>query len=221
MSQPSIPCSEFDDQEAQYRAFCRQDGMRRYNRAWECFIQKARSMIINQIRQRIRNVVATESDEVAEDIFHEQLGRFSERIAAGRFSDPATRQVKFTTILYQMCSMAAIDRYRQETFRTTNTMDWTGADWNPTLTDPQASVEEALMDDETSRHYQKILRQAVEQLPQQQRIAIELSYFQELSDKEVAERMQSDIRNVYNLKYKAIKQLRQSGALNMLSSDGI
>ena len=193
--------------------------MRRHHRAWECFINKARAMVLGQIRHRIQHVISTETEETTEDIFSDQLSRFSERIAAGRFDDPENRKAKFTTVLYQMCNAAAIDRYRQESARLTNPTDWSGVDWNPTISDTEVSSDELLMADIRNRRYQEALRRAVDQLPEQQRIAIELAYFDELPDKDIAEQMQSNIRNVYNLKYKAIKRLRESGDLNDLTSD--
>ena len=215
----TIPCQDFDDQEVLYRALRRLDGMRRHHRAWECFINKARAMMLHQIRHRIHQVVRVGTDEATEDIFSDQLSRFSERVAAGRFDDPETRKTKFTTILYQMCNAAAIDRYRLESSRPTTPTDWTGVDWNPALTDPQAGSDELLITDTRNRHHQEALRRAVDQLPEQQRVAIELAYFEELPDAAIAEQMQSNIRNVYNLKYKAIKRLRESGDLNDLTND--
>lgn len=109
-------------------------------------------------------------------------------------------KAKFTTWLYRVVSNQALDEKRKRSF--------TSLPENYDQEDTAPNAEEKLEKD----HRKDQMIQAIETLPEKQRIAVMLTYFDELSNAETAEVMNISVKALESLLVRGRKQLRNSVA---------
>lgn len=130
----------------------------------------------------------TVAEDLVQDVFMEVWRR------AHAF-DPSRGTVR-TWLLVRLRSRA-LDRLRSATHRREVTVDDVAPrEAAPTAEDPELSPDRAMV------------RQVIQQLPEDQRLVIELSYFQGLSSSEIAEQMGSPIGTVKSRTAAALAKLR-------------
>jgi RNA polymerase sigma-70 factor (ECF subfamily) len=130
----------------------------------------------------------TVAEDLVQDVFMEVWRR------AHAF-DPSRGTVR-TWLLVRLRSRA-LDRLRSATHRREVMVDDVAPrEAAPTAEDPELSPDRAMV------------RQVIQQLPEDQRLVIELSYFQGLSSSEIAEQMGSPIGTVKSRTAAALAKLR-------------
>lgn len=130
----------------------------------------------------------TVAEDLVQDVFMEVWRR------AHGF-DPSRGSVR-TWLLVRLRSRA-LDRLRSAQYRREVSVDDVGPrEAASTHEDPELSPDRALV------------REAIQQLPEDQRVVIELSYFQGLSSSEIAEHMGSPIGTVKSRTAAALGKLR-------------
>lgn len=141
------------------------------------------------------------SEDLVQDVFMEVWRR------AAAF-DPSRGSVK-TWLLVRLRSRA-LDRLRSAQHRREVATDEVAPrEAAPVAEDPELSPDRALV------------RQAIEQLPDEQRLVIELSYFQGLSSSEIAERMGSPLGTVKSRTAAALSKLRAAMTVVEQQSGGL
>jgi len=106
-------------------------------------------------------------------------------------------RAKFSTWLYRVVTNRCIDLYRQP--RTDN------VDAVPEPIDTQPDVVSTMHRDEVTR----MLESAMQRLPEQQRVAVILSYHENMSNGEIAEVMDTTVAAVESLLKRGRQQLRE------------
>jgi len=106
-------------------------------------------------------------------------------------------RAKFSTWLYRVVTNRCIDLYRQP--RTEN------VDAVPEPTDTQPDAVSAMYRDEVTQ----MLESAMQRLPEQQRVAVILSYQENMSNGEIAEVMDTTVAAVESLLKRGRQQLRE------------
>lgn len=134
----------------------------------------------------------TQDIGLAEDIAQESFSKLWRK--AYLWSD--AHQVKFTTWFYRIIVNTAIDYQRKRTEATLSEM--------PDVADPQEQVEK---DYAKKQQKQRILT-ALETLPERQKMALTLCFFQEYSNKEAADMMEISVKALETLLIRGKRQLR-------------
>lgn len=117
---------------------------------------------------------------------------------------------KFSTWLYAIASNLVKDRYRYRTRHPQVSLDAeheaTGGDFHESLSEQRPSPGEVLQAEERA----KMVRRAVEALPEELRVPLVLSEYQELSHAEVGAILKCSAKAVETRLYRARQQLRAS-----------
>ena len=137
----------------------------------------------------------------AEDIVQESFLKLWQRPEIWR----ADRNAKFTTWFYRVVTNLAIDYARKKK----NTK---GSDVLDRITDKSAGQQDIVEADEQ----QKILERAIAQLPERQRVALNLCFYEDLSNKEAAEIMDVGVKALESLLMRA-----KAGLKDSLTRDGL
>ncbi len=133
------------------------------------------------------------SQDEAEDIVQEAFLKLWQRPEIWK----SDRNAKFTTWFYRIVTNLAIDHLRKKK----NTKDSSELE---RITDDSASAHDVMEGDEQSR----ALEQAIQQLPERQKIALNLCFYEELSNKEAAEIMDIGVKALESLLMRAKSGLR-------------
>lgn len=124
----------------------------------------------------------------AEDIVQEAFLKLWQRPEIWK----ADKGAKFTTWFYRVVTNLAIDYARKKK----NTKGFEVLD---RITDDSASQQDAMEVDQQ----QQMLEQAIQELPERQRIALNLCFYEELSNKEAAEIMEVGVKALESLLMRA------------------
>lgn len=117
----------------------------------------------------------------------------------------SSKGVKFTTWFYRVVSNVAIDRIRKRK------RFWVTDDFDSHASQTQGT-EESLID----REQQFLLEQAIQRLPEKQRLALNLCFYEGVSNKEAAEIMGVGVKAIESLLMRAKSKLK-----DMLVRDNI
>ncbi len=117
----------------------------------------------------------------------------------------SSKGVKFTTWFYRVVSNVAIDRIRKRK------RFWVTDDFDSHASQTQGA-EESLVD----REQQFLLEQAIQRLPEKQRLALNLCFYEGVSNKEAAEIMGVGVKAIESLLMRAKAKLK-----DMLVRDNI
>lgn len=109
----------------------------------------------------------------------------------------ASKGVKFTTWFYRVVSNVAIDAARKK-------KPQVGAEIVDLMADGAAGADEMLVMDEQ----QRALEDAIQELPERQKIALNLCFYEGLSNKEAAEVLGVGVKAVESLLMRAKKALK-------------
>ncbi len=126
----------------------------------------------------------------AEDVTQEAMLRLW-KIAP----DWRTGEAKISTWLYRVASNLCTDRLRKRR--------GVGLDQAPEIADETPSVETVLMNADRGQ----ALRIAIDKLPERQKLAIDLRHFQELSNPEIGEILETSVEAVESLLSRARRSL--------------
>jgi RNA polymerase sigma-70 factor (ECF subfamily) len=113
---------------------------------------------------------------------------------------------KFTTWLYRIATHLALNHLRDSKHdRLHVRADSAEEDRAPVqLVSPEASAEQKMLAEDRSRR----IRQAIDSLPEKQRLAVILHKYQELDYKQIAELLESSESSVKSLLFRAYETLR-------------
>ena len=109
-------------------------------------------------------------------------------------------KVSLKTYLFMVGKSKAIDRMRKKSTRTALPLEEVAC-----RSDDEAELERLVLDSEKKRR----IKQAIDSLNEQMRIAIHLAYFENMSYKEIAKVMKIKLKQVDNLLYRAKKELKE------------
>lgn len=135
------------------------------------------------------------SDSGAEDVAQEAFVRVWRHAPSWRTEGEA--EAKFTTWLYKIVLNLVIDEKRKRTF--------VAIDAIAEPEDHQRTADRKMEENETAKR----VRTAVQELPDRQREAFILSFYQELSNKETADTMGVTLKALESLLVRARKTLRE------------
>jgi len=165
--------------------------------AFECLFSKHTRAIVNFAYRFVHN------RELAEELAQEVFLRVYEAAAGYKV------QAKFTTWLYRIATNVCLNEVRKPHFRASHqTLD----------PDPERGEEAVVLESERNAEPDKILevqavsdvlRHALGQIPDKQRIAFILNKYQELSYAEVAEVMKTSEKAVKSLIHRAKEALAE------------
>ncbi|MSR64975.1 MAG: sigma-70 family RNA polymerase sigma factor [Verrucomicrobiae bacterium] len=136
---------------------------------------------------------ADEADDVSQEVF----------IKVFRTADLYRPRAKFTTWLFAVANNLATDRLRKRQRRPTVTGEEAESKWEA-VTDHRENPREALC----RKEYTAAVQQAIEQLPADQKTAILLYEFEDMSYAEIAEVMRCSVKSVEARLYRAKDLLR-------------
>ncbi len=134
----------------------------------------------------------TQDISLAEDIAQEAFAKLWRK--AHLWSD--AHQVKFTTWFYRIVVNTAIDHQRKKKEATLAEM--------PDIADQHSHIEK----DYAKKQEREQVLQAMEDLPERQKMALMLCFFQEHSNKEAAEIMEISVKALETLLIRGKRQLR-------------
>jgi len=109
----------------------------------------------------------------------------------------ATKGVKFTTWFYRVVSNVAIDAARKK-------KPQVGTDIVDLMSDPSAAADDVMVVSEQ----QAALESAIQELPERQKMALNLCFYEGLSNKEAAEILGVGVKAVESLLMRAKKALK-------------
>jgi RNA polymerase sigma-70 factor (ECF subfamily) len=135
------------------------------------------------------------STAAAEDVAQEAFIRVWKH--AGDFEAPDKAGAKFTTWLYRIVLNLCIDEKRKKIF--------SGLDDMPEQPDGARNVEERMQQQEQSRR----VKQALSELPERQRAAFVLCFYEEYSNKEAADMLGISVKAIESLLVRSRKSLRE------------
>ncbi len=141
----------------------------------------------------------TYGDSEAEDVAQEVFVRVYRAIAGGRV---LPGRAEFSTWMFQVARNAAIDHLRRRRRRPTEPMADREADGGPASPEPAAPA--SLMARETGAR----IADAVATLPEDQRTALVLAEYEDLSHAAIASVMKTSVKSVELRLYRARKSLR-------------
>lgn len=113
----------------------------------------------------------------------------------------ASRGVKFTTWFYRVVSNVAIDAARKK-------KPQVGTDIVDLMADQSAAADDMIVMDEQ----QRALEEAIQELPERQKMALNLCFYEGLSNKEAAEILGVGVKAVESLLMRAKKALKDKFA---------
>lgn len=131
----------------------------------------------------------------AEDIAQQAFLRVWQH--AGNFEDPAKKGARFSTWLYRIVVNLCIDEKRKRQFDNIDDI--------PDLVDPEPDAEKALRQKEQARR----VRDALQELPERQRTAFVLCFYEGYSNKEAADMLGIGLKAIESLLVRARKHLRE------------
>lgn len=132
----------------------------------------------------------------AEDIAQQAFIRVWQH--AGNFEDPEKKGARFSTWLYRIVVNLCIDEKRKRKFDNIEDL--------PELVDGALDAEKALRQKEQAIR----VREALQQLPERQRMAFVLCFYEGYSNKEAADMMGIGLKAVESLLVRARKFLREA-----------
>lgn len=136
------------------------------------------------------------STALAEDIAQEAFIRVWKN--AARWKDPDQAGAQFSTWLYRIVLNLCIDEKRKARF--------SGIDDMPEQVDPALNAEEGMESAERSGRVQK----ALSELPERQRAAFVLCFYEEYSNKEAADMLGISVKAVESLLVRSRRALKES-----------
>jgi len=167
--------------------------------------REAFSVLVNRYRKPLIHFAYrfTADLGVSEDLTHEVFLKVFQ--AASRYEPTAS----FSTWLYRIATNAALNHRRDNKPQLTRSLDVRhgdeGSDFTCGVRDPRALAEEELIERERVAQ----IRQAVRALPENQRLAVVLTKYQDLSIKEAAEILKLSETSVKSLIFRAYSSLRE------------
>jgi RNA polymerase sigma-70 factor (ECF subfamily) len=167
--------------------------------------REAFSVLVNRYRKPLINFAYrfTADLGVSEDLTHEVFLKVFQ--AASRYESTAS----FSTWLYRIATNTALNHLRDNKPQLTRSLDVRHGDEASDFTfgvrDPRALAEEELIERERVAQ----IRQALRALPENQRLAVVLTKYQDLSIKEAAEILKLSETAVKSLIFRAYSSLRE------------
>jgi RNA polymerase sigma-70 factor, ECF subfamily len=166
--------------------------------AFEYLVQKYRRPIVSFMYRMARNAAAAE--DLAQEVFL--------RVYRSRESYEAT--AKFTTWLYRIATNLAVNHARDtrhERPEVQVSLDEPDEDTGTTLEVPDASLnaEQAIV----RRERMMAIRQKVEALPEQQRLAVIMHKYQQMDYKQISEVLKKSESATKSLLFRAYETLRE------------
>jgi RNA polymerase sigma-70 factor (ECF subfamily) len=166
--------------------------------AFEYLVQKYRRPIVSFMYRMARNAAAAE--DLAQEVFL--------RVYRSRESYEAT--AKFTTWLYRIATNLAVNHARDtrhERPEVQVSLDETDEDTGTTLEVPDSSLnaEQAIV----RRERMMAIRQKVEALPEQQRLAVIMHKYQQMDYKQISEVLKKSESATKSLLFRAYETLRE------------
>jgi RNA polymerase sigma-70 factor, ECF subfamily len=169
-------------------------------RSFELLLQRYRTPLVNFLFRMVR------SREQAEDLAQEVF------IRVYRARDEYVPTAKFTTWLFRIATNLALNSIRDHRYQklemsidapmTTNAED--GDERTYEIADKQETVEQKLVEDARK----KMIRHAIEKLPEKQRVAVLLHKYQELDYAEIAKILSCSESALKSLLFRAYEALR-------------
>ena len=137
------------------------------------------------------------SEEEARDVAQEAF------LKAYRALGGFKREARFSSWLYQIATNLCRDRLRRR--RTRGTVSLEGLEeTGPVIMDPRPGADERLLQLDLGR----VVRRAVEALPEEQRVVVILKEYQELTFLEIAQALDVPLSTVKTRLYRGLGQLR-------------
>ena len=137
---------------------------------------------------------AIEAEDIVQDAFL--------KLWAKPQSFDAGKGVKFTTWFYRVVSNVAIDAARKK-------KPQVGTDIVDLMSDPAAAVDDVMVVNEQ----QEALEAAIQELPERQKMALNLCFYEGVSNKEAAEILGVGVKAVESLLMRAKKALKDKFAV--------
>lgn len=156
-------------------------------RAFETLVERHHQRFYNQVYRWVMN--KSDAEEIVQDAFL--------KLWSGKARWKSDKKARFTTWFYRILYNQAIDVMRTRKHAT--------AELSAEFADGADSVETQIIEDQE----QKALRRAIMELPENQRIAVNLFYFDDLSQKQIAGMMGVSLKALESLLSRAKVQLRQ------------
>jgi len=156
-------------------------------RAFETLVERHHKRFYNQVYRWVMN--KSDAEEIVQDAFL--------KLWSGKARWKSDKKARFTTWFYRILYNQAIDVMR--------TRKHTTAELSAETADGTDSAEKQLIESQE----QKVLHRAIMELPENQRIAVNLFYFDDLSQKQIASLMGVSLKALESLLSRAKVQLRQ------------
>jgi RNA polymerase sigma-70 factor, ECF subfamily len=168
--------------------------------SFELLLQRYRTPLVNFLYRMVR------SREQAEDLAQEVF------IRVYRAREEYVPSAKFTTWLFRIATNLALNSLRDHRYQKMEmsidaplTADVEGGDGRPfEVADKRATVEQDLVEQERK----KMIRRAIEKLPEKQRAAVLLHKYQELDYAEIAKILSCSESALKSLLFRAYEVLR-------------
>lgn len=156
-------------------------------RAFETLVSRYHARFYNQVYRWVMN--RSDAEEIVQDAFL--------KLWSGKAKWKSDKKARFTTWFYRILYNQAIDVLR------TRKRDM--SELSDNITDGADSEETKMIEGQE----QKALRRAILELPENQRIAVNLFYFDDLSQKQIATLMGVSLKALESLLSRAKVQLKQ------------
>lgn len=165
-------------------------------RAFEQLVAKHQQAVIGTIGKMTNH--SPETEDIAQQVFL-RLWK-----AASRYKPKA----KFTTYLFTIARNLVFNDTRKKTRRRELSIDTDEQNWHDSIADPSSSSrpDQSLAEDELRLQ----VDQAVADLPENQRLAVILRRYEQMSYDEIAEVLDTSVSAVKSQLFRARKSLRDS-----------
>jgi RNA polymerase sigma-70 factor (ECF subfamily) len=165
-------------------------------RAFEQLVAKHQQAVIGTIGKMTNH--SPETEDIAQQVFL-RLWK-----AASRYKPKA----KFTTYLFTITRNLVFNDTRKKTRRRELSIDTDEQNWHDSIADPSSSSrpDQSLAEDELRLQ----VDQAVADLPENQRLAVILRRYEQMSYDEIAEVLDTSVSAVKSQLFRARKSLRDS-----------
>lgn len=156
-------------------------------RAFDTLVSRHHKRFYNQVYRWVLH--GQDTEDIVQDAFL--------KLWSGKARWKAKKKARFTTWFYRILYNQAMDVLRTRKRTTQELRD--------DIPDPQETVE----DEQIHKQQQLAVRRALMELPERQRVAVNLFYFDDLSQKEVATMMGVSVKALESLLSRARTHLRQ------------
>jgi RNA polymerase sigma-70 factor, ECF subfamily len=173
--------------------------------AFNCLVLKWEKSIYNLAFRMLQS--ADEASEMTQEVF----------LKAYKNIRGFKRQARFSTWLFRIATNQCISRLRRRPSGVHFSLDdsKTETSWGGLL--PQSpSHEEAFLTSETCRQ----VHQALRALPEEQRMIVELKFFQEMTFEEIGETLQAPLSTIKTRLYTALEFLKKKMGKTGLQPEG-